>query len=141
MLRHQRNCTRLEDQNQCIATFHKALLNRGFRKKTLEDIETVLNTKHTKKTKHTLRKKKAAPLIFKSKYNPAWRTKNLKKCILKHWHLIEEDAILKEIFPKKPILCFQRDKNIKDSLIKSRLKPTQDEQNFAILRELLEEAT
>ena len=62
------------------------------------------------------------PLVFKIKYTPHLRTKELKESLLRHWHLISENTNLCQIFPKPPFLAFERAPNLKDYLVNSRLK-------------------
>ena len=46
----------------------------------------------------------------------------LKQLIHKHWFIIEENDMLKTMFPNKPFLSFTRHRNIQDHLISSKLK-------------------
>lgn len=62
------------------------------------------------------------PLVFKIKYAPHLKTKELEESLLRHWHLISEDPNLCQIFPKPPFSAFERAPNLKDYLVNSRLK-------------------
>jgi len=44
----------------------------------------------------------------------------LKNIIIKHWHVIENDDLLKIIFLNKLFISYKRNKNLKDILIKTK---------------------
>ena len=77
----------------------------------------------------------------------------MKRALVKHWDEIEKDETLRKLFPEKPLIAYKRNKNLKDTLVRSKLytaiehKPgvTQNETkseldpNIDILASLLEE--
>ena len=45
---------------------------------------------------------------------------NLKSILLKKWHLIGNQPVLREIFKDPPILSYRKGRSIKDILIKAK---------------------
>eukprot|EP00745_Piridium_sociabile_P026213 TRINITY_DN4169_c0_g1_i14.p1 TRINITY_DN4169_c0_g1~~TRINITY_DN4169_c0_g1_i14.p1 ORF type:complete len:390 (+),score=72.90 TRINITY_DN4169_c0_g1_i14:1655-2824(+) len=43
----------------------------------------------------------------------------VRNILLKNFHLLQEDPLLKSVFPKPPLVAFKRDTNIKDHLVKA----------------------
>ena len=64
---------------------------------------------------------KQIPLVFTTVYNP--HVAGFKRALSKHWDIINDSKHLKAVFPNKPILAFRRNKNLKDTLVRARLKP------------------
>ena len=56
------------------------------------------------------------PLIVT--YNPA--NPNIGAIITKHWKLLDLSKKCKEIFTKKPIIAYRRNKNISDHLVRAK---------------------
>ena len=52
-------------------------------------------------------------------FNPA--SPNLKKILMKHWHLIESNANLTQIFSSAPIVAYRKDKSLKDLLVRAKI--------------------
>ena len=50
---------------------------------------------------------------------------NIPICRILHenFHLLHQDPELKQIFPKPPLIAFQRNKNLRDLLVRSKLRP------------------
>ena len=46
----------------------------------------------------------------------------LKQCIIKHWHILNQDEVCKEIFTEKPIIAYKRHRNLVDLLTSTKLK-------------------
>ena len=61
--------------------------------------------------------KNILPLV--TTYNPA--TPNLKKILMKYWHLISDNRSLAAIFPNAPIVAYQKDKSLKDFLVRAKI--------------------
>lgn len=55
------------------------------------------------------------------KYSPL--ASEFKHTIHKHWHIIESDEALKKVFPDKPKMIFKRAANLRDTLVKSDMRP------------------
>ena len=105
-----------------VKLFKNKLLKRGY---IANEIDPIIRTTMRKSRECTLRYKSktnrlAPPLCFITRYNP--RVKQLGKVLRKHWHLIEQDTIAKNLFKKPPIIAYQKHKNLKEYLTTSRLK-------------------
>ena len=61
-------------------------------------------------------------------YYPHITSKHIKNALLKHWEIIEDNPELRRIFPKIPIIAFSRTKNLKDDLVRARLKVSREEE-------------
>ena len=48
-------------------------------------------------------------------------TSQIGKTMHSHWHLIQEDDELQDLFAIKPVVAFKRNKNIKDILVHSNM--------------------
>ena len=49
------------------------------------------------------------------------------KCALKkHWKLIEQNEILREIFLKPPVIAFKANPSLRHKLVRAKLKPLDD---------------
>jgi len=58
-------------------------------------------------------------LPFVITYNPA--TPNLKKILMKHWHIIQRQPRLAHIFNQPPIASYKKEKSVKDILVHTKL--------------------
>ena len=58
-------------------------------------------------------------LPFVTQYHPA--VPNVKQILMKHWHLIEEQPLLKEIFKEPPLISYKKGRSLKDILVRSKL--------------------
>jgi len=61
--------------------------------------------------------KKILPFVMQ--YHPA--VPNVKQILMKHWHLIEEQPLLKEIFKEPPLMSYKKGGSLKDILVRSKL--------------------
>ena len=100
--------------------FLTRLLERGYPKSFAEDILTEIkfsmrNTALQNKSKTA--KKTIRPFITIS--NPA--TSNLKKILMKHWHLIAGNHKLARIFQNPPMVAYRKDKSLKNYLVRARI--------------------
>ncbi|XP_068711498.1 uncharacterized protein [Montipora foliosa] len=99
--------------------FLTRLLERGYPKSFAEDILTEIkfsmrNTPLQNKPKTS---KKIIPFV--TTFNPA--TPNLKKILIKHWHLIAGNHNLARIFKNPPMVAYRKDKSLKDYLVRARI--------------------
>ena len=95
------------------------LLERGYPKSFTEDILTEIkfsmrNTALQNKPKTS---KKIIPFV--TTFNPA--TLNLKKILIKHWHLIAGNHNFVRIFKRPPMVSYRKGKSLKDYLVKARI--------------------
>ena len=54
-------------------------------------------------------------------YTPRVNHKDVKKAVYKNWHLIQQNQLLSEIFPKPPLVAFRKAKNIRERIIRAKL--------------------
>ena len=99
--------------------FLTRLLERGYPKGFAEDILTEIkfsmrNTALQNKPKTS---KKIIPFV--TTFNPA--TPNLKKILIKHWHLIAGNHNLAPIFQNPLMVAYRKDKSLKDYLVRARI--------------------
>ena len=69
--------------------------------------------------KFTDRKKALCNKTFVTTYNPA--TPNLKKILMKHWHIIQQQPKLQKIFNQPPIVSYRKEKSLKDILVRAKI--------------------
>ena len=99
--------------------FLTRLLERGYPKSFAEDTGKILteikfsmrNTALKKKLKIS---KKIIPFITTA-------SPNLKKILIRHWHLIAGKHNLARIFPNPPIFAYRKNKSLKDYLVRARI--------------------
>lgn len=53
-----------------------------------------------------------------TKYNPV--VKNLNRTIRKHWDKLLKDKTCEQLFNKKPIIAYKRNKNLKEYFAEAR---------------------
>ena len=46
---------------------------------------------------------------------------NVEKAVKKHWNILQIDNEFKDVFPDPTIMCFHKNKNLKDSLLTKTL--------------------
>ena len=56
---------------------------------------------------------------FVTQYNPS--VPNLKKILMSKWHLIENQALLREIYREPPFIFYRKGKSLKDILVRAKL--------------------
>ena len=96
------------------------LVHRGYKKET---IQTAFNKapQHTQNDllyKSENNQKNNSP-IFSIPYNN--NTKYIAQILRKHWNIIENDPTLRILWPEPPIVAYQRNKNLKDNLVHTKL--------------------
>ena len=74
-----------------------------------------------------------APLVFSTTYNPFVNHKDVKQAIDKHWHLIQQNPQLSEIFPRQPFVAFRKAQNIREKLIRAKLTSTDPNRSTEII--------
>ena len=93
------------------------LINRGYKNKTI-----------TEAIQHS-----QSELLYKDKIlnNPTYsiltipynnNTTHIGQILRKYWHIIEQDPTLSIFWPEAPIVTYQRNKNLKDSLVCAKLQ-------------------
>ena len=57
-------------------------------------------------------------LLFIRTFNPAYQ--NLKKILMKHWHLISGNNNLAQIYPNPLIVAYRKVRSLEDSLVRAQ---------------------
>ena len=72
--------------------------------------------KHSNKN---LQEEKLTILPFFTQYQPS--VPGLKNILMKHWHLIENQPLLRLIYKERPIISYKRGRSLTDILVKAKL--------------------
>ena len=127
-LRYRRIITDDQLLQQRLNNLLVILINRGYTHKTITEAFQQA-TKHTHiellykdKTPNNIK----SP-IFVVTYND--NTTYIGQILCKHWHLIEKDPTLSILWPEAPVVAYQRNKNLKDSLVCAKLTTNTTTQN------------
>ena len=99
--------------------FLTRLLERGYPKSFAEDIFTEIKFSMRNKALQNKPKTSEKIIPFVTTFNPA--TPNLKKILIKHWHLIAGNHNLARIFKNPPMVAYRKDKSLKDYLVRARI--------------------
>ena len=98
------------EQRVCQRGYPLTLVQKILTDVQFSDRKEALRNK-TKQTKEIL--------PFVTTYNPA--APNLKKILMKHWYMIQQQPRLKEIFNQPPIVSYGKEKSLKDILVRAKL--------------------
>lgn len=98
-------------------------LDRGYKKSWVDAAKTRFDqmTQEECLSLEKRNKEKNMSTLCCVKYSPL--AYEFKKAIHRHWHIIDSDTRLKQVFTKKPQLVFKRAPNLKDHLVKSDIRP------------------
>ena len=99
--------------------FLTRLLERGYPREIAENIlaEVQFSSRNGALQNKTKTSRNVLPFI--TTFNPA--TPNLKKVLMKHWHLITESNRLGQIYSEPPIVAHRKDKSLKDLLVRAKI--------------------
>jgi hypothetical protein len=106
--------------------FMKKLSARGYDDAELLKASSSINFEDRQLYIQERHKSPQIPLVFKTKYNPHFAGKDMKRAILKHWNIITNNERLGMIFPKPPMIAYSRSENLRDSLVKAKLPPRKE---------------
>lgn len=126
-IRYARGCTSETDFINKVEFFTNKLVERNYTRDQVNGITKQINHKNRDDYVNTSNKLMGAktdiPLVLVTTYTPHIRTPDFKSIILKHWHHIQANTELIQLFPNPPLLAYKRAKNIADYIVKSRLPP------------------
>ena len=113
MYRLKRICTKGRNFKDNCKILLKKLIDSGYKKAEIYDS---ISKKFERNREDLLTQnnepKYGIPLTFT--YN---RTlPNVKEAVRKHWNILQINNEFKNVFPEPPIMCFRRNKNLKDFL-------------------------
>ena len=85
-----------------------------------------------KKLLESLQKNKQRP-VFAVKYDP--RLPSITNIQTKHWRSMTfQDKYMEEVFPQPPLTAFERQRNLRDILIRAKVPPPPEHYSKRILR-------
>ena len=67
-----------------------------------------------------IKKNQNIPLVFITAYNPC--IKNIKRKLMKYWHILKRDAECRQIFREMPIVAYCKHKNLSNMLTSAKMK-------------------
>ena len=96
------------------------LVHRGYKKETIQTAfnKVLQHTQNDLLYKSVNNQKNNSP-IFSITYN--YNTKHIAQILHKHWNIIENDPTLRILWAEPPIVAYQRNKNLKDNLVQTKL--------------------
>ena len=97
------------------------LLERGYARKLVETILAKVRFESLKTTLQNKPKTSKKILPFITTFNPT--TPNLKKILMKHWHLITGNKTLAQIYSYVPFVAYRKEKSLNYSLVRSEISP------------------
>ena len=128
LLRYARTCNNNEDFISKVHFFTQKLQRRNYKKAEITQI--IREVKHTERDTYLKNKNKTSKkdedkkIIYTTRYSPYIKTTDIKKALTLNWDIIENNTVLAAQFPQKPIIAYRRNKNLKDTLIKTKMNIT-----------------
>ena len=116
LLRTNSSKTAFEEK---IKLFQSHLIDRGYPEGLVQRTLSEVNFENRKQALLSKPKANRRILPFVTQYHPA--VPNVKQILMKHWHLIEEQPLLKEIFKEPPLISYKKGRSLKDILVRSKL--------------------
>ena len=101
--------------------FLTRLTERGYPRKLVETILAEVRFESRKTALQSEPKTSKKILPFVTTFNPA--TRNVKKILMKHWHLITGNNTLAQLIYQSnaPIVAYRKEKYLKDSLVRAKI--------------------
>ena len=105
-----------------INIFKSRIRERGYQDDPVGKILTKVKFTERKSALQEKQKVRHNILPFATQSNPS--VPNLKKILISKWHMhiIEKQPLLREIYPKKPIISYKRVSFSKDILVRAKLQ-------------------
>ena len=99
--------------------FKRRLRARGYPDNLSKKILSEVNFSQRMSALQNKQKTRKRILPFVTEYRPS--VPNLKNILMKKWHLIENQPVLREIFKDPPILSYRKGRSLKDILVRAKL--------------------
>ena len=99
--------------------FEHRLCKRGYLLTLVQEILTDVKFTDRKEALRNKTTTKKEILPFVTTYNLA--TPNLKKILMKHWRIIQQQPKLQKIFNQPPIVSYRKEKSLKDILVRAKI--------------------
>lgn len=122
-IRYLRNTSDTDILTAMLNDFKSNLIKRGYDSNEIEKTITsaVENSDRVVALKNSgIKKNQNIPLVFITAYNPC--IKNIKKKLMKYWHILKRDAECRQIFREMPIVAYCKHKNLSDMLTSAKMK-------------------
>ena len=124
MLRYRRIITSDKDFQEKAQNLRATLIGRGYKDKDiLPHIKKASSYTQSQLLQNITPGKNKRPLPFIIPYNPDLTS--LPHIFKQHWHFIENDPVLKQIWPEQPIIAYQRHRNLKEHFVRTKFTQPQ----------------
>ena len=121
-LRIVRICSFMQVREKRFSELKAFLLSRDYKPSIIESaIEKARNVPRREALKKVYTENSSNRPVFVIHYDP--RLPSVPAIVQKHWRTMIQDPRLKEVFPKPPLVAYKRPKNIRDTLIRSKVPP------------------
>ena len=112
----------MQDREKRFSELKAFLLSRDYKPSIIESaIEKARNVPRREALKKVYKENSSNRPVFVIHYDP--RLPSIPAMVQKHWMTMIQDPRLKEVFPKPPLVAYKRPKNIRDTLIRSKVPP------------------
>ena len=95
------------------------MLDRGYPENLIQTNLSEVNFEDRKVALQLKEKENKQILPFVTQYQAA--VPNLKQVLMKHWHLIEQQPLLREIYKDPPLISYKRGRSLNDILVRAKL--------------------
>lgn len=102
-----------------ISNFETRLLARGYPRNLIENTLSEINFTERESALKQETKIPKDILPFVTQYEPS--VPNIKQVLMKKWHIIQNQPLLKEIYKEPPIISFKKGKSLKDILVRAKI--------------------
>ena len=118
-----RLCWSKELLEKRLGELEDTLVERGYRRRSVQDaINKVKNKNRIEALEKVNREREKAERVrFVIKYDP--RLPDIPSILQQQYSVLVEDQKMKEVFPEKPMICYQRVQNLGEILTKAKLPP------------------
>ena len=102
-----------------ISKFNRHLRDRGYPHNLVEKLLSEIKFTRRGSVLKGNNKTQKDILPFVIQYRPS--VSNLKQALLKKWHLIQNQPLLRQIFKEPPIISYRKGKSLRDLLVRAKL--------------------
>ena len=121
-LRIVRICSREEDREKRFGELRQMLLDRDYKPNIINSsIEKARNIPREKALEKVVRQSDSRRQVFVLTYDP--RLPSANQIVKKHWRVMVQDPVLREIFPLPPLIAYRRQKNVREFVIRAKVPP------------------
>ena len=121
-LRYLRTNSQEETFKEWMSKHKLNLRARGYKPSKFNEIlSSITHDKRVSSLESKSKQASGSDLTFVNTYND--ETPDVRKIIYDNWSHLHTDPVLKELFPKPPIMALKRNKTLANSLVKSKPDP------------------